>query len=92
MKTSVQNAKTRIQNAFIANKSRLTLALGGIATGMIANPMITYASDIKTIIGAIADVVVKIFPFVGIFFVLAGIFKLIMAYRNDQPEAQAGAA
>lgn len=41
--------------------------------------------------GAI-DVVVNIFPFIGGFFIVAGVFKLILAYRNDQPEAQAGAA
>jgi hypothetical protein len=49
-------------------------------------------NDPKTVVIAVVDVIVKIFPFVGIFFVIAGIFKLIMAYRNDQPEAQAGAA
>lgn len=53
----------------------------------------TYAAgDPASIVKACVDVVVSIFPYIGVFFVVAGIFKLILAYRNDQPEAQAGAA
>ncbi len=34
----------------------------------------------------------KIFPLVGGVLALLGVFKLVMAIRNDQPEAQASAA
>lgn len=36
--------------------------------------------------------VVSVFPWVGAFFVASGVFKLIMAYRGENPEAQTGAA
>lgn len=40
----------------------------------------------------IIDAVMVIFPWIGGFFILSGGVKLFLAYRNDQPEAQAGAA
>lgn len=46
----------------------------------------------STMVTDIASVVVDIFPLIGIFFVISGVFKLVMAYRNDQPEAQTAAA
>lgn len=55
-------------------------------------PGLAAGSDPATVVKAVIDVVVKIFPYVGAFFVVSGVFKLILAYRNDQPEAQAGAA
>lgn len=70
-----------------AEITALSLALATAPTMVNAAP-----SDPGTVVKAAISVVVKIFPFVGAFFVVAGIFKLILAYRNDQPEAQAGAA
>ncbi len=40
----------------------------------------------------IADMLVNIFPLIGAFFVIAGAFKLFMAYRGNNPEDQSGAA
>ena len=48
----------------------------------------TPATIVKTVIGKI----VPIFKYVGAFFVVSGVFKLIQAYRTDQPENQASAA
>lgn len=48
--------------------------------------------DAGGIVAGIAEIVVDIFPLIGIFFVIAGAFKLIMAYRNNQPEDQTSAA
>ena len=66
------------------------------ATAMSATPTLVHAdatkADAENLIFDIVDKVVGFFPFIGVFFVVAGGFKLIMAYRNDQPEAQAGAA
>lgn len=67
----------------------------------MAIPQMAHAATTKTvnkdanaggIVYDIADVVVGIFPFIGVFFVLAGVFKLVMAYRSDNPEGQSGAA
>lgn len=82
----------------LMQKMHLAKAKLGIlaATAMTATPTIVHAGATKgqatKLIFTIVDKVVGIFPFIGIFFVVAGGFKLIMAYRNDQPEAQAGAA
>lgn len=82
-----------------SNKLRYVNALAYCAAvSALVSPAITYAdvkgdsSGVKEIVTNILSIVVNIFPFVGGFFVVAGVFKLIMAYRNDQPEAQAGAA
>lgn len=88
----------------LMQKMHLAKAKLGIlaATAMTATPTMVHAGSSVTsgaskgeatnLIFDIVDNVVGIFPFIGIFFVVAGGFKLIMAYRNDQPEAQAGAA
>ena len=91
----MKNKITNFKNTLIANKSRFMLAMSGATTALVTTPLNTNATSdtsIASIVGAIADVVISFFPFIGIFFVISGVFKLIMAYRNDQPEAQAGAA
>jgi len=45
-------------------------------------------SLVKNIIGGI----VNILPWIGAFFIVAGAFKLVMAYRSDNPDAQTPAA
>ena len=81
----------------LMQKMHLAKAKLGIlaATAMTATPAMVHADATKgqatNLIFTIVDRVVSIFPFIGIFFIVAG-FKLIMAYRNDQPEAQASAA
>lgn len=94
MKAELQNLSKKVSKK-VSNKVKLASAYVTMATAaVLASPMAAYAadSDPKNIVTKILDVVVKIFPFVGAFFIIAGVFKLIMAYRNDQPEAQAGAA
>lgn len=82
----------------LMQKMHLAKAKLGIlaATAMTATPTMVHADATKgqatNLIFTIVDRVVSIFPFIGVFFVVAGGFKLIMAYRNDQPEAQASAA
>lgn len=82
----------------LMQKMHLAKAKLGIlaATAMTAAPTMVHAGatkgDATNIIFKIVDAVVGIFPFIGIFFIVSGVFKLVMAYRNDQPEAQAGAA
>lgn len=78
---------------------KLGLAVSSCALVLANSQIATYAdggrngsSDIKAIVNACIEIVVDIFPFVGAFFVVSGVFKLVLAYRNDQPEAQAGAA
>lgn len=70
-----------------------------IAAFLLMNlPMAVHATggsgggDPSAAVKAIIDVVVKIFPYIGSFFIVVGIVKLIQAFRTDQPDAQAGAA
>lgn len=92
------NRKEKIEK--ITNKLARCKAelVGATTSAMVAMPMIAQAgwgdgnADAGSLIGSIAEIVVNIFPFIGIFFVIAGVFKLIMAYRNDQPEGQSAAA
>lgn len=46
----------------------------------------------RNLVQSSLEAIINIFPWVGAFFVVAGGFKLVMAYRNDQPEAQTSAA
>ncbi len=73
------------------NKVKIVASTALLSTAMV-NSGVVCASDPGAVVKAAIGVVVDMFPFVGAFFVVAGVFKLIMAYRNDQPEAQAGAA
>ena len=40
------------------------------------------------VIKDILNIVVNIFVFMGAFFVVSGIYKLVMAYKDNQPEQQ----
>ena len=80
----------------VENKATLTAAATAtaLATPMIASAggTATAATQAKDKVVGIVEIVVDIFPLIGLFFVVAGGFKLVMAYRNDQPEAQTSAA
>lgn len=60
---------------------------GGLDTGI--NENLSAGEIVKTIID---NILLKLFPLVGVFFILSGIFKLILAYRSDNPEGQTAAA
>lgn len=71
---------------------------GAAVSAMAMNPMTAHAAgasqtgDAQGLVWTIADIIVMIFPWIGIFFILSGAIKMFLAYRNDQPEAQAAAA
>ena len=78
----LSKAKNLAQNKVAATMTALAAVMG---------PTV-FATSPKTLVLTIIGTIVKIFPFVGAFFVVSGVFKLVMAYRNDQPEAQSAAA
>lgn len=90
MKTKLLKVKEKFTNTLL----RMRTAWTAITIGLVTAPASVSASggSPSDLVLAAIEVVVKMFPFVGAFFVVAGVFKLILAYRNDQPEAQAGAA
>lgn len=76
-------SNARFKAECLATSCALSLASGGTPVK---------ADGPAEVVKSAINVVVDMFPFVGAFFIVAGVFKLILAYRNDQPEAQAGAA
>ena len=90
MKNYFKNVASRAKSTM----TKIDIAAMSAATALACTmPVNVYAGgDPSTIVKAACDVVVKMFPYIGSFFILAGVFKLILAYRNDQPEAQASAA
>lgn len=89
--------KTRFISAMQGLFARIVHArntiLGAATVGMLSyGPYVHAADDPSEIVGDIVDTVVDIFPYIGVFLVIAGIFKLVMAYRTDQPEGQSSAA
>lgn len=97
MKTE-KNFIQKTKEKFLYAKTRTELAVAGVAASMMTSNV--YAGSISGSgdggasekIAGIVDIVVKIFPWIGAFFIIAGVLKLFLAYRNDQPEAQTGAA
>lgn len=71
----------------------LTYAMSNIylATAHAGNTL-TAKDNSKNLVQKSLEAIIDIFPWIGAFFVVAGGFKLVMAYRNDQPEAQTSAA
>jgi len=88
------NRIKKVKEMMVNAKARIQMLATSIALALVCQPVPVLASkgDPGTVVKAAIDVVVNIFPFIGAFFVVSGVFKLIMAYRNDQPEAQSGAA
>ena len=89
--------KNYLKTATSSMKSAMTkidiTAMSAAAALACTMPVNVYAGeDPSKIVQAACGVIVKMFPYIGSFFILAGVFKLILAYRNDQPEAQASAA
>lgn len=84
--------KMKATSTNLINRAKVMFTTATLATATLNTNVVNAAGDPKEVVTAAIDTVVKFFPYVGAFFVVSGIFKLIMAYRNDQPEAQAGAA
>lgn len=88
LKTNQITEKMKFQ---LGNMKTKALALASVVA--LTMPQIAQAAGTPgEIVKGACEVVVDIFPFIGAFFVIAGVFKLILAYRNDQPESQTAAA
>lgn len=89
MKTIISKLHRKLEAAWLKARRYVSAA---ILTMAAAPAVVSATNSPQALVVKVIDTVVKIFPFVGGFFVVSGVFKLVMAYRNDQPEAQAGAA
>lgn len=86
------NAIQKMKNKFLYAKTKAELIIGGATLSLMTPSVHASGGGATNMVLGIAEIVVDIFPLVGIFFIIAGAFKLFLAYRNDQPEAQTGAA
>lgn len=87
--------KTKILNAASNFIQKNKMRMVGLSTTIMATmPMTVKADwgdgekDAESLVQQIAEIVIKIFPLVGAFFVISGAFKLFMAYKDGQGEAQ----
>ena len=90
LQTKIEKTKNAL-NTMQAKASMLAFA-GSTAVTNAMNELVPQAGSIKGAALSIADALINVFPAIGIFLVLFGGFKLLMALRNDQPEAVKGAA
>lgn len=79
--TAMNSAKVKVGYCSMVAASALTTVYARADEG-------TGESIVRTAL----DKVIGIFPWIGAFFIASGVFKLIMAYRGENPEAQTGAA
>lgn len=49
-------------------------------------------NEVMNVIVKLIDIFIDFFPAIGIVIVVVGVYKLFMAFRNDQPDAYSGAA
>ena len=98
MKVNFKQKAKEIGINLRANGANLALAVSsGITTGILMSGN-AYASGWNAgfkdnaqgseIIKNILNIVVNIFVFMGAFFVVSGVYKLVMAYKDNQPEQQ----
>lgn len=80
-----------VKNKIVASVLSAQLALGATQTNVFA-AVDSGNSTADSLVMNIADLVVGIFPLIGVFLILVGGFKIFMAYRNNQPEEQTSAA
>ena len=101
MKKFLQAAATKLQTTKakvvgVATSASLALMNAPITAHASNTADLTFDGNLDpTVTGPINQIIrvlMGVMGAVGIFFVLSGAFKLVMAYRNDQPEAQAAAA
>ena len=86
----------KVRAGYIATVAGVAMAQAQTALATTTTLTDKPANDAKMesggIVAASIDMIMSVFPWIGAFFVVAGVFKLIMAYRSDNPEGQSGAA
>ena len=95
MRKSVQKLKNAGINARAAVCSAILTAQTAVTSGIVAagdsnDTVDGIREDLKggSLVQEILDVVINIFVLMGAFFVVSGIYKLVMAYKDNQPEQQ----
>lgn len=94
--TKMNEFKTKALSKVDSVKKKASLAAFTTGVALEATGIPVFAAggstDANGSILELADMLINIFPLIGVFFVIAGAFKLFMAYRGNNPEDQSGAA
>lgn len=94
--TKMNEFKTRALSKVDSVKKKASLAAFTTGVALEATGIPVFAAggstDANGSVLELADMLINIFPLIGVFFVIAGAFKLFMAYRGNNPEDQSGAA
>jgi hypothetical protein len=94
--TKINEFKTKALSKIDSVKKKASLAAFTTGVALEATGIPVFAAggstDANGSVLEIADMIINIFPLIGVFFVIAGAFKLFMAYRGNNPEDQSGAA
>lgn len=94
--TKMNEFKTKALSKVDSVKKKASLAAFTTGVALEATGIPVFAAggsaDANGSVLEIADMLINIFPLIGVFFVIAGAFKLFMAYRGNNPEDQSGAA
>ena len=99
MKNKISNF---VRDKGIALRAGLCSAALAVQTGVMSGMLmadeknLTIGNDVglnenmggANLVVKILDIVVNIFILMGAFFVVSGIYKLVMAYKDNQPEQQ----
>lgn len=94
--TKMNEFKTKALSKVDSVKKKASLAAFTTGVALEATGIPVFAAggstDANGSVLELADMLINIFPLIGVFFVIAGAFKLFMAYRSNNPEDQSGAA
>lgn len=95
-----KNLRSKIVDQTTDWKLRATNAmlLAGVGMGPLAS-MNVFAVDVSdddkndpsSLAKYMIDVIVGLFPIIGVFMIVAGAIRLLLAYRNNQPDEYSGA-
>ena len=63
----------------------------GLTTATMLSTTVNSTIDMDTLFGGIVDIIIKMASYVGMILVIGGIFQLILAYKDDNADAQSKA-
>ena len=95
MREITKTLKNKVSNEATDLKLRASNAvlLAGVGLGPLAsiNVFAEEKDQSKNIVTDVLGTIVGLFPLIGIFLIVAGAVRLLLAYRNNQPDEFSGA-
>ncbi len=63
----------------------------GVTAATVLSTTVNATIDMDTLFGGIVDIIIKMASYIGMILVIGGIFQLILAYKDDNADAQSKA-